>query len=152
MPVQDQVVWQSVNVAVRGRLRTFKRGELLPPPADDKEANLRALARLGGALKVVEVVRVAPDPATRTSPAQAAAMAGIPASPSPGTTPGPAPAAEAAAPAAGESTAPPVVLGPPPPAHGSKRDWVDYAVTQGMDRAEAEGMGRDQLAQHYRGT
>ena len=46
----------------------------------------------------------------------------------------------------------PVVLGPKPPDHGTKSAWVDYAVSQGMDREEADRMTRDALAGHYSGT
>jgi hypothetical protein len=145
MPVQDQVVWQNVNVAVGGQSRNFARGALLPNPTSEAEANTRALLRLGGALRVVEVVYTEAELAQRrrgpARPAEASARAGITAA----EPAAPAATATAQAPASG-----PVVLGPKPVPSATKRDWADYAVSQGMPRAEAEDMTRDQLAAKYR--
>jgi hypothetical protein len=142
MPVQDQVVWQTINVNVGGQRRHFARGELLPAPVSEAEANARALMRLGGALRVVEVVYTEAELAARrrgrARPADAAERAGI-------TAAAPASTATAAAPASG-----PVVLGPKPAAHGTKADWKAYAIAQGMPEAEADGMTRDQLIHEYR--
>jgi hypothetical protein len=143
MPVQDQVVWQNVNVSVGGKNRHFARGELLPNPTSEPEANNRALLRLGGALRVVEVVYTEAELAARrrgrARPADTAERAGITSAAAPTS------AAPAEAPAAG-----PVVLGPKPAAHGTKADWKAYAIAQGMPEAEADGMTRDQLIHHYR--
>jgi hypothetical protein len=153
MPVQDQVVWQNVNVTVAGRNRNFARGELLPNPTSEPEANNRALLRLGGALRVVEVVYTEAELAQRrrstARPAAAAARAGI-------TAAEPAPAAPAAAQAATPEKpaeppgSGPVVLGPKPVPSATKHEWKDYAVSQGMEPADADDMTRDQLAAKYR--
>jgi len=36
-----------------------------------------------------------------------------------------------------------------PARNASKVDWVDYAVVQGADRADAEALTRDELADRY---
>jgi hypothetical protein len=143
MPVQDQAVWKSVTVVTHGSPQSFHRGDLLPPPAGDAESNQRALLRLGGALRVVEVVYTPDELRARgqgggQSPAQAGVSAGLAAAVAP------APGADPRQPAA------PVVLGPKPPDHGTKGAWKEYAVSQGMPAAEAESMTRDALAAHYR--
>lgn len=56
MPTQDQVVWSNCNVFVDGEHQTFTRGALLPTAASPDEEAQRGLLRLGGALRVVEVV------------------------------------------------------------------------------------------------
>lgn len=40
----------------------------------------------------------------------------------------------------------------PPAKNASKADWVDYAVTQGMKRSEAEQASRDELAARFAGS
>jgi hypothetical protein len=39
--------------------------------------------------------------------------------------------------------------GEPPPARASKATWVDHAVTQGFDRAEAEAMSKRELVASF---
>jgi len=63
MGTQDQVVWPSVNIPGA----TYQRGALLPDAVTDEESDYRALLRIGGALRVVEVVY---------TPEELAAMAG----------------------------------------------------------------------------
>lgn len=46
----------------------------------------------------------------------------------------------------------PVVAVKPPARSATKADWVAYALTTGADRATAEGLTRDQLAEQYGGT
>lgn len=147
MPVQDQAVWKSVNIVVGGKPTVFSRGDLLPPPATDAEANQRMLARIGGALRVVEVVFTPDELRARSQlhgqgPAEAAATAGITAvtatvAPAPGSDPRSAAGA-------------PVVLGPKPASHATKREWHEYAVTHGLTAEAAEGMTRDAIVQHFR--
>jgi hypothetical protein len=36
-----------------------------------------------------------------------------------------------------------------PKASGSKKDWVAFAIEQGVDAAEAEALTRDQLVEHF---
>lgn len=57
----DQVAWSNVNIVTGGASKAFKRGELLPEPADSEEAAQRQLLRIGGALRVVEVVYTADE-------------------------------------------------------------------------------------------
>jgi hypothetical protein len=145
MPVQDQAVWRSVTVPVSGKSQSFQRGELLPPPASEAENSQRSLLRLGGALRVVEVVFTPEELAARQGrpgqgPAATSAGAGVTAAVAP------APGADPRSPNLGG----PVVLGPKPAGHATKKEWAEYAQSQGMDKAEAEGMTRDQLAEHYR--
>jgi hypothetical protein len=142
MPVQDQAVWRSVTVVTGGTPKVFNRGELLPPPATDGESGQRTLLRLGGALRVVEVVFTEAELAARgrrqgQGPAESNAGAGVASVVAPGPDQDPRVGA-------------PVVLGPKPPPHGTKREWVAYAETQGMGHEEAEGMTRDGLADKYR--
>ncbi|GCD94069.1 hypothetical protein [Embleya hyalina] len=40
----------------------------------------------------------------------------------------------------------------PPAKSAAKSAWVEFAMARGIDRAEAEGMTRDQLAETYGGT
>jgi hypothetical protein len=141
MPVQDQAVWKHVTLKVGGKQHVFHRGELLPPPASEAENNIRALARIGGALRVVEVVFTPDELATRShrqgqGPAATNTAAGVPAAvaPAPGTDP---------------RGGAPVVLGPKPAAHATKGEWVTYATDHGMTEAEAKDMTRDALAEHY---
>ena len=143
MPVQDQAVWKSVNVTVDGKAAVFGRGALLPPPATDQEANTRTLLRLGGALRVVEVVYTPDELAARArrpgqGPAEADHAAGV--------------VATAVAPPADADPrgAAPVVLGPKPPAHGTKAAWVEYAAAHGMTAAAAETLSRDALAERFK--
>lgn len=143
MPVQDQAVWRQVNVVTGGTPVVYQRGELLPPPASDAENNTRTLLRLGGALRVVEVVFTPDELKARgevagAGPARAGATAGMPATVAPG------PDSDPRLPVA------PVVLGPKPSAQATKTAWVEYAVTQGAERTDAEKLSRDQLAQRYR--
>lgn len=57
MPTMDQVVWQSVNLAAgEGEATQYKRGDLLPATDDPEQTAQRTLLRLGGAIRVVEVV------------------------------------------------------------------------------------------------
>lgn len=138
MPVQDQAVWPTVNITVAGRRRTYGRGELLPDPADEREAHSRQLLRLGGALRVVEVVFTEADRTRRggaASAAQAAEAAGV---------------TTAVADHGGMPSGAPVVLGPPPPRMATQKDWAAYAVTQGMPEEEAAAMTRDALWERFR--
>jgi hypothetical protein len=143
MPIQDQAAAKQVTVVTAGQVVVYERGELLPPPSNEEEANTRSLLRLGGALRVVEVVYTPDELRARErqsglTGAQASQAAGIPAAVAP------APETDPRQPVA------PVVLGPKPPSHGTKRDWVAYATGHGMGPAEAEGMTRDELSAHYR--
>jgi hypothetical protein len=72
MPVMDQVVWASVNIASASGTTAYGRGALLPDPADPEEASTRNLLRIGGALRTVEVVYTAEELAEQMG-AQAAA-------------------------------------------------------------------------------
>jgi hypothetical protein len=142
MPVQDQAMAREVTVRTGGKDRVFTRGDLLPPPTNDAEANTRTLLRIGGALRVVEVVYTPDEIAARSrqpgqGPAQASAGAGAAAVVAP---------QDSADPRGGA----PVVLGPKPPAHATKRQWSEYAVEHGMSEAEVETLTRDQLAEKYR--
>jgi hypothetical protein len=142
MPVQDQAVWKSVTLVTAGAQHVYQRGELLPPPASDQESSQRTLLRLGGALRVVEVVYTPEELAARgrrpgQGPAQADEGAGWVAT-------------AVVAPAGADPRGAPVVLGPKPPVHATKGDWVTYAVEHGMTEAEAKDMTRDGLAEHYR--
>ena len=56
MPTMDQVAWAQVNVSTGGETAAFKRGDLLPETADPEEMAQRSLLRIGGALRIVEVV------------------------------------------------------------------------------------------------
>lgn len=56
MPTMDQVAWAQVNVSTGGETAAFKRGDLLPETADPEEIAQRSLLRIGGALRIVEVV------------------------------------------------------------------------------------------------
>jgi hypothetical protein len=146
MPVQDQAVWKTVNATSGGQARTYRRGDLLPPPATDAEANQRTLLRLGGALRVVEVVFTPEELASRgrgagQSPAQASAAAGVVSA-----TVAPVKNADPRVATVGA----PVVLGPKPAGHAPKGEWVEYAVSQGMTEAEAKDTTRDALAEKYR--
>jgi hypothetical protein len=146
MPVQDQAVWKTVTLSTAGVPHVYARGDLLPPPTTDAEANQRSLARLGGALRVVEVVFTPEELATRgrahgQSPSQASEAAGVvSATVTPPVNADPRVATVGA----------PVVLGPKPAAHATKKEWKEYAITQGMGEAEAEAMTRDALAEQYR--
>lgn len=183
MAIQDQAVWANVNVPHpdKGSV-SFKRGELLPEPASDEESAARAILRLGGALRAVEVVYTPEELATRARDRATLAAAATAAHD---------PEADAAEhpPTLTSTHGSPVVIGPPdgkddddaggkhavtepgaaaallsgaPGAHGAgtpgvarphanatKAAWVDYAVTQDMDRDDAEAMTRDQLARKY---
>lgn len=144
MPIQDQAAAKQITVVTAGKSVVYERGELLPPPASDEESNTRALLRLGGAVRVVEVVYTPDELATRSQHAggaRAASAAGMAAA-----VVGPPEGSDPRQPTA------PVVLGPKPPDHGTKTAWVDYAASQGMPRDEAERMTRDALADHYSDT
>lgn len=56
MPTMDQVAWAEANIEHAGALENYKRGALLPYPANDDEAANRGTLRLLGAIKTVEVV------------------------------------------------------------------------------------------------
>ena len=144
MPIQDQAAAKQITVVTAGKAVVYERGELLPPPASDEESNTRALLRLGGAVRVVEVVYTPDELAARSQHA-----GGARASAAVGVT-----AAVVTPPAGSDPRQPtaPVVLGPKPPDHGTKSAWVDYAVSQGMDREEADRMTRDALSGHYSDT
>jgi hypothetical protein len=145
MPVQDQAVWRQVTVVTGGQNHVYNRGDLLPAPASERENSLRTLLRLGGALRVVEVVFTPDELAARASrpgqgPAATNTNAGVTATVVPPATADPRVATVGA----------PLVLGPKPAAHATKKDWKEYATEHGMNADEAESMTRDALAEHYR--
>jgi hypothetical protein len=142
MPVQDQAVWRHVTVVCGDAPHVFGRGDLLPAPRTDAEASNRTLLRLGGALRVVEVVYTEEELAARgRRPGQGPAEAGHAAGASAVVAP-----AENADPRGGA----PVVLGPKPAPSASKGTWSTYAVEHGMPEAEAEALTRDQIAAKFR--
>ena len=66
MPIQDQAAAKQITVVTAGKPVVYERGELLPPPVNDEESNTRALLRLGGAVRVVEVVYTPDELAARS--------------------------------------------------------------------------------------
>jgi hypothetical protein len=176
MPTMDQVVWQSVNLATgEGEATQYKRGDLLPFTEDQAQLAQRSLLRLGGAIRVVEVVytdeelaeqaRARGEATSRAAVAHdvdpAAAMgAQVPGDADPGP---PTLTSSHGAPVvigdegmkadheeqAAEAAARAVAAKPPQPS-AAKHTWVDFAVEQrGADRDQAEALTRDQLAAKY---
>lgn len=179
MPVMDQAVWQSVSLATSGGdVVQYKRGDLLPDPGSDEEAAQRTLLRLGGALRVVEVVYTAEELAEQaTARGEQSAAAAVAHDVDP-TVPMEQQAhgeAEAGLPTLTSTHGSPVVIGDedlraaheqqaadaeqaaaeraakPPAIHATKREWVAFAVDQrGAAQEDAEAMTRDALVDAYR--
>lgn len=173
MPTMDQVAWAQVNISTGGETASYKRGDLLPETADPEEAAQRSLLRIGGAIRIVEVVYTAEELAEQArsrGEATAAAMVAhdvdlsVPLAEQTqvGGEPGP--------PTLTSAHGGPVVIGDedlrrehdkqakaaeqrrrePPPANAAKAAWVAHAVdVHGADPAEAEKMSRDDLADKY---
>jgi hypothetical protein len=76
MPTQDQVVWASVNILTASGSTPFTRGSLLPEPRPE-EAESRALLRLGGAIRTVEVVFTQEELAEQAGASAAATAARV---------------------------------------------------------------------------
>jgi hypothetical protein len=179
MATMDQVVWQTANVVVGGEHKAFNRGELLPEPASAEEANQRSLLRLGGAIRMVEVVYTPEELAEQAqargeaAAAREAALDVDPALPAgeqqaggePGrptlVAPGGAPVvigdedlraeheAQAEEAAQARQAEAERAADKPPGVTASKAAWVDYAVARGADRDDAEAQTRDQLRAAY---
>lgn len=179
MPVLDQCVWASCSIATApGEVTAYKRGDLLPPVGSDEEAAQRTLLRLGGALRVVEVVYTAEELAEQaTARGEQSAAAAVahdvdPAVPMEQQAHG---EAEAGLPTLTTTHGNPVVIGDedlraaheqqaaaaeqaaaeraakPPAVHAAKREWVAFAVDQrGVSQEDAEAMTRDALVDAYR--
>jgi hypothetical protein len=71
MPTMDQAVWLTVNVRVGDKTEVFERGALLPEAVTTEELTTRALLRLGGAIRVVEVVYTSEELAQMAAEQQA---------------------------------------------------------------------------------
>ena len=178
MPTMDQVVWQSVNLATgEGEATQYKRGELLPATEDQEQLAQRSLLRIGGALRVVEVVYTEEELAEQArSRGQASARAAVAHDVDPDATmgaqvPG---TAEPGLPTLTATHGGAVVIGDEdlratheqqaadaaaaaeekasaaPASNASKSAWAEYAVRQGMPEDEAHGMSRDALAARFR--
>ena len=53
---------------VAGDLRHYRRGDMLPPPADQAENDVRVMLRVGGAVRVITAEGEPPEPGERPEP------------------------------------------------------------------------------------
>jgi len=126
-----QVAWEKVALQINkdGTDTILRRGELLPKTGVD-EFTLGVLTSIGA-------VNIREDPPENLVEAQPDPADGEP------TAPPHLPPEQTGDPAA--STEP----GEPPATSANKPDWVDYAVSRGLSRVEAERLSKDALINRY---